>query len=122
MSHAESDKNVYERAAQVEPAPTVTLHFPPARLPAMITRLTTYLLEHQYGFLQTYHTPEQAEFEVFDAQAQCVVHLTVKGSNATVARSAAQALSVASDLAPEVAHLLQHLLQLEMPGDRRGQI
>lgn len=93
--------------------PPVTLHFPAARLPAMITRLTTYLLEHRYGFLQTYYAPEHVEFEVVDAQEQSVVHLTVKGTNATVTRSATQALCAASDLTPDAAHLLRHLLQLE---------
>lgn len=79
----------------------------------MITRLTTYLLEHQYGFLQTYYTPEHTEFEVFDAQDQPVVQLTVKGSSETVAQWATQALPVASHLAPDAAHLLRHLLQIE---------
>lgn len=80
----------------------------------MITRLTTYLLVHQYGFLQTYDTPEQMEFEVFDAEDRPIVRLTVKGSSATAVRSAMPVLSEARHLAPDVVHLLQHLLQLEV--------
>jgi len=79
----------------------------------MITRLTTYLLEHQYGFLQTYYTPQHTEFEVVDAQERPVVRLTMKGSGEAAVLSAMPVLSVASQLAPAAAHLLQHLLQLD---------
>ena len=96
--------------------PSVTLHFPPLHLPAMITRLTTYLLEHQYGFLQTYDTLEQTEFEVFDAQDRPMIHLRLKGSRATAAQSVTQVLSEARHLAPDVTHLLQHLLHLAGSG------
>lgn len=109
----EVDNNTYEKAPGMEPAPTVTLHIPPDRLPAMVTRLTTYLLERQYGFLQTYHMPEHAEFEVFDARDQPVVNLTLQGVSETVAQSTVQTLPDSHHLAPEADCLVQHLLQLE---------
>lgn len=77
----------------------------------MITRLTTYLLERQYGFLQTYYTPEHTEFEVFDAEDQPVIHLMVNGVNETTMQSMAQMASVVRHLTPEADHLVQHLLQ-----------
>ena len=92
---------------------SVTLYFPPVRLPAMITRLTTYLLEHQYGFLQTYETLEQTAFEVVDAQERSIVRLTLTSNSAAAAQSATQVLSEVRHLAPDAVSLLQHLLQLE---------
>jgi hypothetical protein len=81
----------------------------------MITRLTTYLLERHYGFLQTYYTPEHTAFEIFDDQDQPVIHLTVKGASGTAPRSAVQTSPVLCHLAPEATNLVQHLLQLEVP-------
>ena len=98
----------------MEAATTITLHFSPDRLPAMITRLTTYLLERQYGFLQTYYTPEHMEFEVFDTEDQPVIHLTVMSMNETATRSIAQTASVVRHLTPEADHLVQHLLHREL--------
>jgi hypothetical protein len=77
----------------------------------MITRLTTYLLERQYGFLQTYYTPEHTEFEVFDAEDQPVIHLMVKSVNEMAMPSMAQMAHDGRHLTPEADHLVQHLLQ-----------
>lgn len=96
----------------MESAAPVTLYCRSARLPEMITRLTTYLLEQQYGFMQTCYTPEHADFDVFDAEQRPIVQLTVKATNDTQALSEAQALPISSPLAPDAAQLLQHLLQL----------
>lgn len=96
----------------MESAASVTLYCSPARLPEMITRLTTYLLEKQYGFMQTCYTPAHSDFDVFDAAQQPIVHLTVKATNDTQALSEVQALPTSSPLAPDAAQLLQHLLQL----------
>ena len=97
----------------MEPAATVTLHCSPVRLPVMITRLTTYLLEQQYGFLQTCYAPGHSDFDVFDAEHQPMVHLTVKATNDMQALSEARALPIFSHLAPDVAQLLQHLWRLD---------
>ncbi len=97
----------------MEPTATVTLHCSPVRLPAMITRLTTYLLEQQYGFLQTCYASGHSDFDVFDVEHQPIVHLTVKATNDMQALSEARALPISSHLAPEAAQLLQHLLRLE---------
>lgn len=107
------NNRTHERLPGVEAVTTITLHFSPHRLPAMITRLTTYLLERQYGFLQTYHTPEHTEFEVFDTEERSVIHLTMKSAKETETRSMTQRVPVACRLMPAADHLLQHLLQRE---------
>ena len=97
----------------MEPTAPIALYCSSARLPEMITRLTTYLLEKQVGFLQTCYTPEHADFDVFDAAQQTIVRLTIKATNDMQALSEARAVPISSHLAPDAAQLLQHLLQLE---------
>ncbi len=58
--------------------PAVTLDFPSAQLPAMITRLTTYLLQQHYSFLQTREHGEQTTFEIFDAGHRRLLSLTLR--------------------------------------------
>jgi hypothetical protein len=56
---------------------SVTLYVPLSHLPALITRLTTYLLQKSYDFLQTSHAASHVDFEIF-AQRQPLVHLTLQ--------------------------------------------
>jgi hypothetical protein len=94
-------------------APSVDLHVPTDRLPAMITRLTTYLLHYQYSFLQTCHEAGHVEFAVFTQPAQPLIRLTLRGVDGAGSGAEACVAAVPRTLAEDAVHLVQHLVQAE---------
>ena len=96
---------------------TVILHFPTAQLPAMITRLTTYLLHYQYSFLQTCHEAGHVEFDVFTQQTQPLVRLTLRGVDEVGSGAEALVAPVPHTLAVDALHLVQHLVQAKHSTD-----
>ena len=94
----------------MESPPVVTLHFPTAHMPAIITRLTTYLLQKSYGFVQTCYDAGGTDFDIFTLQNHPMVRLTLRA-----AESSGTPTSVSSrPLTADVVQLLQHLLQADM--------
>ena len=97
----------------MESSQTVTLRFPSSRLPAMITRLTTYLLDKQYGFLQTCGAVAHTDFDIFNPQDLPIVRLTFEAADDAEASPETPASPVSRDLTPAAVDLLHHLLQTE---------
>jgi hypothetical protein len=92
------------------PTPPILLHFPPDRLPTIITRLTTYLLHHQYDFLQTCHDASHMDFDILAQPDRPAVRLVLRASNEP-ATSFESLASQQPPLPKAVLPLLQHLLQ-----------
>jgi hypothetical protein len=92
------------------PLQTVTLLFPVSHMPAIVTRLTTHLLQHHYAFLQTCHDTAHSDFDIFQNQ-QPLVRLTLRSAATLKAPSGATVLASSSTLAADAVGIIQHLLQ-----------
>jgi hypothetical protein len=91
---------------------SVTLYFPLSHLPALITRLTTYLLQKSYNFLQTSHAAGHVDFEIF-AQQQPLVHLTLRAVEEESATARTLAPTLPPTLAADALELIHHLLRAQ---------
>ena len=92
------------------PPQTVTLYFPPLHLPAVITRLTTYLLQKSYDFLQTSHATSHVDFDIF-AQQHPLVHLTLRSVEEGSPAPGTLAPVLPPALAADAIELIHHLLR-----------
>jgi hypothetical protein len=88
---------------------SITLYVPLLHLPALITRLTTYLLQKSYDFLQTSHAAGQVDFEIF-AQQQPLVHLTLQAVEAAGPTGGILPPTLPPTLAADALALMHHLL------------
>ena len=92
------------------PLQTVTLYVTASHWPAIITRLTTYLLQKSYTFLQTSHNASQVDFDIF-VQQQPLVRLTLQSVEEGSPASGTLAPTLPETLAADAVELIQHLLQ-----------
>jgi hypothetical protein len=92
---------------------TVTLHFPLAHMPAILTRLTTYLLQHHHGFVQTSHATGHTDFDIFTQQQQPLMRLSFQATEDPDACSGTRVPTICNPLTADAVQLLQHLLQTE---------
>ena len=90
--------------------PTVTLDFPASDLPAVLTRLTTYLLQQSYDFLQTSHAAGHVDFDVF-SQQQPLVRLTLRAVEAGGSAPGRPTPVLPPTLAADAVALIHHLLR-----------
>jgi hypothetical protein len=93
----------------------VTLYFPLSHLPALITRLTTYLLQKSYGFLQTSHAAGHVDFDIF-AQQQPLVHLTLQSTEEASPTAEILAPTLPPTLATDALELIHYLLRAQPAG------
>lgn len=63
------------------PEQTIPLRCAPEYLPALMTRLTTYLLHHQYDFMQTCHDANHADFDVLASPEHPAVRLSLQAAS-----------------------------------------
>lgn len=96
------------------PTPTVTLRSPPAHLPVVLERLTAFLLQANYAFLQTWHSAEHTDVEVFDQHQQLLVRCTLRVAEApapvsVLPEAAAPGMPL---LSPPLRSLFQELARL----------
>lgn len=94
-----------------KPRPTVTLYFSTLEMPAIITRLTTYLLQHHYTFMQICYDTQHVGFEIFTQQGQLVVRLTLQAADDPGALSRRSPDELPAFLSADAVRLLQHLLR-----------
>lgn len=89
---------------------TVTLHFPTSQLPTIATRLTAHLLQRQYSFLQTFHSPTHTDFDIFMPQ-QPLVRLSLQSAATPEAASTPAVFATFPCLAADAVGIIHHLLQ-----------
>jgi len=92
------------------PSHTVTLHVPERQLPVFCTRLTTYLLQHHYAFLQTCHDVTQNDFDILHQQHP-LLRLTLRSADLSDSPPGLSLSALPPTLAAEAVAILQHLLQ-----------
>jgi hypothetical protein len=97
-----------------EAAPTVILEVPASAVPDVMERLTTFLLHHQYEFVQTFNPGDARHtiVEIFPAQAQPEVRVTLQVTESGTSTSLLPTPADITAAPPETAALLQRLLEV----------
>jgi len=60
------------------PTPMVTIHSTAAQQPVVFTHLTAFLLRARYAFLQTFHSAQHSDIDIFDQHQQLLVRCTIR--------------------------------------------
>jgi hypothetical protein len=58
--------------------PRMTLYLPASQMAAVLAALTAFCVQQSYAFLHTFHSEEHADCEIFTAQQQCLLRLTLQ--------------------------------------------
>ena len=107
----------------LDATPTVILEVPASAVPDVMERLTAFLLHHQYEFVQTFNPGDARHtiVEIFPAQAQPGVHLTLQATESGTSTSRLHTPADVAAAPPETAALLQRLLEVlnRSPGNIR---
>ncbi len=90
--------------------PTVTIHSPAVQQPVVLTHLTAFLLRARYAFLQTFHSAEHSDIDIFDQHQQLLVRCTIREAE-TDRRVPALSVSPAQETLPENLATLIHALE-----------
>ena len=96
--------------------PTVSLHISSFQMRATLSRLTTYLLEEQYAFLQTFHSGQHTEFEIFQQSGQVVIRLIPRATESVSLTGKPTESTDEHTQAGETSRLIQRLLEVCNPG------
>jgi hypothetical protein len=89
--------------------PTVTIHSTAVQQPVVLSHLTTFLLRARYAFLQTFHSAEHSDIDIFDQHQQLLVRCTIWEAE-TDRRMPAPSVSPAQEALPENLATLIHAL------------
>jgi hypothetical protein len=91
--------------------PTVTIHSTAVQQSVVLSHLTTFLLRAHYAFLQTFHSAEHSDIDIFDQHQQLLVRCTIREVE-TDRRMPAPSVSPAQEALPEnLARLIHALVQ-----------
>jgi hypothetical protein len=101
-----------QRLGRMTPfTPTITIHSPAVQQPVVLTHLTVFLLHARYAFLQTFHSAEHSDIDIFDLHQQLLVRCTIREAEPD-RRMPAPSVSPAQETLPEnLATLIQALVQ-----------
>lgn len=93
---------------------TFILEVPASAVPDVMERLTAFLLHHQYEFVQTFNPGDARHtlVEIFPAQAQPGVHLTLRATESGTSTSRLHTPADVAAAPPETAALLQRLVEV----------
>src|SRR5262249_47931646 len=89
--------------------PMVTIHSPAVQQPAVLTHLTAFLLRAHYAFLQTFHSAEHSDIDIFDQHQRLLVRCTIRQAE-TDRCLPAPSISLAQEALPESLVTLIHAL------------
>jgi hypothetical protein len=62
--------------------PTITIHSPAVQQPVVLSYLTAFLLRARYAFLQTFHSAEYSDIDIFDQHQQLLIRCTIRQAEA----------------------------------------
>ena len=101
-----------QRLGRMTPStPTVTIHSPAVQQPIVLAHLTIFLLRARYAFLQTFHSAEHSDIDIFDQHQQLLVRCTIRETE-TDSRMPVSSLSPAQEaLAENLVTLIHALVQ-----------
>ena len=89
--------------------PTVTIHTTAGQQPIVLTHLTAFLLRARYAFLQTFHSAEHSDLDIFDQHQQLLIRCTIR-QDMTDRRMWAPSVFPAQETLPEDLVTLIHAL------------
>lgn len=91
--------------------PTITLYSTVMQQPRILTHLTAFLLHARYAFLQTFHSAECSDIDIFDQHQQLLIRCSIRVAE-TDRGVPAPAVSPAQETLPEnLVRLIQALVQ-----------
>jgi hypothetical protein len=90
--------------------PTITIHSPAVQQPVVLTQLTTFLLRARYAFLQTFHSAEYSDMDIFDQDQQLLIRCTIR-ETATDRHMPTLSVGPAQETLPENLVTLIHALE-----------
>jgi hypothetical protein len=96
--------------------PTVSVHIAPSQMWEVLSRLTTYLLQEEYAFLQTFHNGQYMEFEIFQHAGSAAVRLTLHTTEPVSPAELPTELTDEPAPEGETTLLMQRLLEVCNPG------
>jgi hypothetical protein len=99
-----------------EPVPTVSLHIAPSQMWEVLRRLTTYLLQEEYAFLQTFHNGQYTELEIFQHSGLAAVRLTLHSTESVSPAGLPTGPTYEPALAGETTLFIKRLLEVCNPG------
>jgi hypothetical protein len=89
--------------------PTITIHITAGQQPVVLTHLTAFLLRAHYAFLQTFHSAEHSDIDIFDQHQQLLIRCTIR-EDATDRCMSAPSVFPAQETLPEDLVTLIHAL------------
>ena len=99
-----------QRLGRMTPStPTITIYSPAVQQPVVLTHLTAFLLHARYAFLQTFHSAEHSDIDIFDQHQQLLIRCTIREAE-TDRRMPGPSVSPAQEALPENLATLIHAL------------
>ena len=91
--------------------PTVTIHSTALQKPVVLAHLTAFLLHAHYAFLQTFHSAEYSDIDIFDQHQQLLVRCTIREVEPDRRMPVPSVFPVQETLPPNLETLIQDLVQ-----------
>jgi len=89
--------------------PTLTISCTAVQQPIVLAHLTAFLLRDRYAFLQTFHSVERSDIDIFDQHQQLLIRCTIREAE-TDRRMPAPSVFPAQETLPENLATLIHAL------------
>src|SRR4249919_2748948 len=101
-----------QRRGRMTPStPTVTIHSPAVQQPVVLTHLTAFLLRARYAFLQTFHSAEHSDIDIFDQHQQLLIRCTIREAEPDRRMPAPSVFPVQETLPENLVTLIHALVQ-----------
>ena len=91
--------------------PTITIHTTAGQQPVVLTHLTAFLLRAHYAFLQTFHSAEHSDIDIFDQHQQLLIRCTLWQAETDRPLSAPSIFPAQETLPEDLVTLIQALVQ-----------
>jgi hypothetical protein len=102
-------RHTQRRGRMTPSTPTVTIYSPAVQQPVVLTHLAAFLLRARYAFLQTFHSAEHSDIDIFDQHQQLLIRCTIREAE-TDSRMPAPSVFPAQETLPENLVTLIHAL------------
>ena len=91
--------------------PTVTIYSTAVQQPVVLTHLTAFLLRARYAFLQTFHSAEHSDIDIFDQHQQLLIRCTIREAEIDMRMSAPSVFPAQETLPENLVTLIHALVQ-----------
>jgi len=91
--------------------PTVTIHSTAVQQPVVLTHLTAFLLGAGYAFLQTFHSAEHSDIDIFDPHQRLLMRCTIREAETDRRMPAPSVFPVPETLPENLVPLIHALVQ-----------